>query len=384
MSAPSSQPQHYAYIHALRGIAILGVVMVHCTQSVENLPEWLRIIAAQGRYGVQLFFVVSAVTLTLSLKSRSRSELRPLQNYFIRRWFRIAPLYYFGLLLYATIDRMSPPEWPWHTYSAAAVTTNLLFVHGFFPSYINNVVPGGWSIAVEMSFYVLLPAILWFTVSLSRTLLSIGFGIVFSFAAAYLLERASQGSLHVGTSEYFYVWLPSQIPVFLIGVAAYFLIKKSENSGASSLNDEDVSWINKIHPGYWLVAFVVILPLSALAGKVSILWAPPMYGLAFACLTIGLSRYPLRLLVNSWTCKIGELSFSIYILHFTFAWVLVPRLARGLTELLPPTVNLGIIFVVTLAVSSGAAWLTYKFLEQPGIALGRRLIAHNEKRQSRS
>lgn len=37
------------------------------------------------------------------------------------------------------------------------VATIALFVHGFHPQSINSVVPGGWSIAVEMTFYAVFP-----------------------------------------------------------------------------------------------------------------------------------------------------------------------------------------------------------------------------------
>jgi len=37
------------------------------------------------------------------------------------------------------------------------VATTALFVHGFHPQTINSVVPGGWSIAVEMTFYAVFP-----------------------------------------------------------------------------------------------------------------------------------------------------------------------------------------------------------------------------------
>ena len=55
-------------------------------------------VAFTGQRGVQMFFLVSAFTLTLSHYNR-RQERRPTLNYAIRRFFRIAPMLYLGILL---------------------------------------------------------------------------------------------------------------------------------------------------------------------------------------------------------------------------------------------------------------------------------------------
>jgi peptidoglycan/LPS O-acetylase OafA/YrhL len=40
-----------------------------------------------------------------------------------------------------------------------------LFVHGFHPQSINSVAPGGWSIAIEMTFYAVFPLLARFITS---------------------------------------------------------------------------------------------------------------------------------------------------------------------------------------------------------------------------
>lgn len=59
----------------------------------------------QGAEGVQLFFVMSALTLFLSLDSRRRTEARPVANFFVQRFFRIARLFYAGALFDYMFDR---------------------------------------------------------------------------------------------------------------------------------------------------------------------------------------------------------------------------------------------------------------------------------------
>jgi len=59
-------PRHFGYIDALRGIAILGVMAVHCSQCIPEHPGVFRGVINEGARGVQLFFVASALTLTMS------------------------------------------------------------------------------------------------------------------------------------------------------------------------------------------------------------------------------------------------------------------------------------------------------------------------------
>ena len=147
------------YIDALRGIAVLGVVAVHCSQyGINNYPSYISRFFGQGARGVQLFFIVSAFTIFLSQKKRNSFEERPYRNFFVRRFFRIAPMYYLAIGYFiiqnfhkALLDK----NWDWGLVSN--VFANLTFLHGFSPYWINSLVPGGWSIAVEMTFYLIVP-----------------------------------------------------------------------------------------------------------------------------------------------------------------------------------------------------------------------------------
>ena len=93
----------YDFLDALRGIAALGVIMTH-TGAIGIHPdsEILKSIAVTGSRGVQLFYVISAFSLYLSLHSRL-GERHLIKKYFVRRFFRIAPLWWFAIILYMFI-----------------------------------------------------------------------------------------------------------------------------------------------------------------------------------------------------------------------------------------------------------------------------------------
>jgi exopolysaccharide production protein ExoZ len=68
---PGNSPRHYAYIDALRGWAILGVIAFHVSQYFPGLEYPLRTVVGEGARGVQLFFVISALSLMLSWHQRA-------------------------------------------------------------------------------------------------------------------------------------------------------------------------------------------------------------------------------------------------------------------------------------------------------------------------
>lgn len=68
----------YDYIDAIRGLAIILVVMTHASQYVKPLSNLLQRIMLEGARGVQLFYVASAVTLCMSWASRKSHERSPI------------------------------------------------------------------------------------------------------------------------------------------------------------------------------------------------------------------------------------------------------------------------------------------------------------------
>ena len=150
------------YITILRGLAILAVLMVHVEQQssgVAYLHPYIISIIENGSRGVQLFYILSAFTLFRSFKLRSTTESSPIKNYFIRRFFRIAPLYYLAIIYYLWQDGTGPRYWLGNApkITNSNIISNVFFLHGLNPYWITSLVPGGWSVTVEVMFYLCVP-----------------------------------------------------------------------------------------------------------------------------------------------------------------------------------------------------------------------------------
>src|SRR5512133_787814 len=136
----ANSPRKYDFIDALRGLAILGVILLHTSQIIPPDSKLLKLFGDNGAQGVQLFFITSALTLFLSMGSRSHQEAAPTRNFFIRRFFRIAPMYYLALAFFFLLDGLSARYWAPHGIPWWYPVMTIFFLNGYHPVMINSVV----------------------------------------------------------------------------------------------------------------------------------------------------------------------------------------------------------------------------------------------------
>lgn len=141
-------------LDAIRGIAILGVVIYHGLYFSRDLSVFtplqrkLLLPVAAGQFGVALFFVLSGFLITgILLDSRKRPDYY--KQFYIRRALRILPLYYLILLILIAAHMTSG------IFLALSLvfSSNLVSLFGARMSY--GVL---WSLAVEEHFYLLWPS----------------------------------------------------------------------------------------------------------------------------------------------------------------------------------------------------------------------------------
>lgn len=362
-----SSPEKYTYIDSARGLAILMVILVHATQAVAGLPRYVAAVGYFGQLGVQLFFVASAFTMCNSFQSRS-SEPCPVVAFYVRRFFRIAPLYYVGILYYSIIRHFVLPfaadRW---LYTPLTIALNFVFMHGFYPPAQNGVVPGGWSIGVEMVFYVMFPVLYrwiclcerpvrralyaFFVVLIGNIILQIGVSVMCPGL--------------VGVNRFMYYCIGNQLPVFLVGIICYVQSRQRRSVSGSSMSfPAQLATIGVLSGlslsliySRYIVASALLPGISAIAFY---------FVLGFMKATEG-----------RWTilASIGRVSYSMYIFHFTFAWYVAPRLQSHYLFYSHPVVKLIMCFVLSVIASFALALATEKWIEKAGIELGSRIVA---------
>ncbi|GAB4540133.1 MAG: acyltransferase [Anaerolineales bacterium] len=367
----SSHVKKIAQIDSLRGIAILLVVLVHTAQSVPDLPKWAFQLTKYGQLGVQLFFVVSAITLSISSDQRS-GETRPTAKFFIRRFFRIAPLYYIGIIwywaFYSTPLSIRAGMWTnAPNYTPLNLLTNFLFVHGFYPPAHNYVVPGGWSIGTEMAFYACFPLLFILFQKMSRGGALRFTAAFFSLAALYYaLEYAYAlwASAPIEKNNFMYYNLLNQLPVFALGLWSYFLSKNHRFTElpiwAHLICFAFFSWATRL---LWTIDLPIVNSFMLL---------PFTAGAAFVFLYHLFAK--IRWLNFEFLQSIGRVSYSMYIFHFVFAWFGVEYLHARFAALGRPLVLFGLYYLGVVALAYLVAVISEKYIEQPGIQLGKKII----------
>lgn len=361
--------ENLAYIDVLRGIAILMVIIIHTSQPVSGLSNFTGYIDRYGQMGVQLFFVASAYTLCHSFVGRSE-EQKPLVSFFIRRFFRIAPLYYFAIIAYCLLDPiihiLSIIQLPVSAYNLGTIGANILFIHGFIISANNNIVPGGWSIGTEMAFYGLFPMLFalfawaykqWGILSLYGL---VGFSICLNILVQLAIDHYF--SITIVNNGFIYFNLINQLPVFLLGMTVFFHhqyhipfpCSMTTQIGLFSLMTIIVS-IAIQQPQNWILR---ITPVAA--------------GISFMLLLNILKELNYS---NSFLEQIGKVSYSMYIFHFMFAWYLVVGVAMLLGKDILPELVLIFSVVLVTGFTSSLAKLSQQYIEVPGIQFGKLLIS---------
>jgi peptidoglycan/LPS O-acetylase OafA/YrhL len=382
--------QKYSYIDILRGMAILGVVAVHCSQNVRDLNIIVDWIFNYGQTGVQLFFIASAITLCLSSAQRSENSLK---FFYIRRFFRIAPLFYLAILFYflwrvfkeyVKLGVVVIPD----QYSIHGVIGTVFFIHGFDPKNFNYVVPGGWSIATEMSFYAVFP-ILFFIQSKYQSSNFVIFSIlVFTMCLLtknFLIYHVQEVLFERGfvknfvlTYDFLDASILSQIIIFLIGIVSYQYIY----TGHKGSNHK-----KKIT----LLAILVMIASCILLNSQSYIRTPftgliyvALLGIVFGLLSIRLSMVKeFTGPISNIIIELGKVSFSMYIIHFFIIDIVKFIFDKTIHNFIQiPEIQLILIYPTVLVVTFLISKLTHQHIEKRGVDAGKNLIIKLNGRKS--
>jgi exopolysaccharide production protein ExoZ len=360
-------------VDALRGVMALCVAAYHFasfTHAFKSGSAAASAIALLGIYSVQGFFIISGLCFFHSYYGQYFSALEA-KRFYVRRFFRIAPLYYAVLLLNLVLGQAVWPRFSW-----GRIVENVTLTFGLFhPNHA--MVLGGWSIGIECVFYLAFPLLLWLCRKPGGLLLL----LVLSSLLPWLLE----GSLRAAPEAarfHAYVRIGNHAFLFLLGALiaaslrrATALVRALGLSRFGSRADPRASTQPRL-PG-----LLLLLMLSALA-VLALEYMPPVYdhfalmygaarvagvGACFALVLLCAFGRIRRADLFAPFRVLGDLSYAVYLLH-PFVWQLIA--ASGLSARDPRFV-----FCASLALSVALAALVHALFEKPLLAWGRRLSA---------
>lgn len=332
-----ASPQRLAFLDGLRALAALAVVIYHITGSIsQSLIAIYSYVFDLGRFGVVLFFLCSGFIIPLSLQ-RANS----LRQFWVRRFFRLYPLYWLSLLFWliavyvlqlGQFQGQSITNQPTQT-----ILANITMIQGVLG--FDNLVPLYWTLTLEMVFYgvisvLFITGLLQHTVRIAYTfiiaammlegLLPLLLGIRFVSGLNYL------GTMFVGTVLYRYT----------AGDIAY---QTARNVVGAALGME-------------IILLSKAQSIAVLYQNLNLLTA---YGTAYLVFLLTLKQRGWQ--PNRFGRYLGVTSYSLYLMH-TIVLVLLPSTSIVLVDI-----------VVALGCTLLLSAVTYRLIEQPAIALGRYL-----------
>ena len=335
--------------------------MVHTGQfGITKVPELLNSFINIGPRGVQLFYIASAFTLFYSFDFRKVYEKRPNRNFFIRRFFRVAPLFYLAIIYYLIQNGFGSRYWLGDAkeISVANIISNLFFLNGFNPYWINSIVPGGWSIAIEMSFYACIPYLFSKIKNLNQAFLFFIFTLIISSFSNWYLESHILITDKTLWIDYLYLYFPSQLPVFALGIMLYFLIIKKEPL-----------WKINI---WYIHLFVATITVHYFNSEITTMPSHILYSIGFMFIAFTMGKHHIKILVNRITVYIGKISFGLYLVHFA-ALNLLEKF--NLLNLLGTgAFNYLFRYLCVIFISIGIASFLHKYIEQPMQKIGKKWI----------
>lgn len=355
----------FDYIDSIRGIAILGVILCHVNSyggiSI-TVTSFFEKVTGFGAKGVQLFFIASAFTLFLSFQNRVKIEQSPIRNFFIRRFFRIAPLFYISMVYYSIQNGLN------HAYALSgdsfqtglSVFFHFIFLHGWNPNWIDSIVPGEWSIGIEMSFYLLLPLLFIKIKNLKNAFDYLILSLILNIICQIILKDSSWFVSDKIKDNFLFFFLPNQLPIFFFGIIMYFIVVEHES-------------VRKIHFTKYLIFFAILL----FQLYQSIHFSHIFFGIVFLVFCVLLSIYRFPIFVNPVLNHIGKISFSLYLSHFAvifwFNTLQIPIISSN------NLIEFWFKFFIVTSVSVLISTIIYNFVEIPFQNIGKHIINKLEK-----
>jgi peptidoglycan/LPS O-acetylase OafA/YrhL len=350
---------HLRSIDALRAVAAMLVVFYHMVLLPNmQIPSYLDVVKHRFGIGVPLFYALSGFVLAYGYLDKLNDRSQVLK-FFLRRFFRIAPLFYCMLIVWMVATWIK-----WGTFSATyhdlVLNASLLF--GLVPGKHESIVWAGWSIGVEVLFYLLFPIL----AVLVRSLRSGALALALSILVSSSFFTVASG-LNIGS--YAYMNIITHLPNFLSGVLAFLIWRH--------LGFRKSAWLG------------ILLLMIALLGALAVIYVPSTYqvlmlasgvrldlyiwSLLFICLILSQCMLPNRILVNRFSEGVGRDSFSVYLWHPLIIVLLVDVYARLGERLGAGLLNFLACAIVTVFAIRLVSYYSFRFIETPGINLGKRL-----------
>lgn len=366
-------------LDGLRGIAIISVLLIHYFYNPDpGLTGPLHVLQrtfALGWSGVDLFFVLSGFLIGGILMDH-RDSPSYFKTFYLRRIFRILPIYYLWICLFIVYILVGGPFMRTHMHSGILPAINFdiyqhfLFLQNLWDFNYTTIAywwfSPTWSLAVEEQFYLVAPLLVRY---LPQRLLLAVLGVVLVFAPVLrVLVRLHSGAEVPWAA---YRLMPCRADSLAIGILLAYVWRNGEIRARI---------LAKPSPLY--LAFVTLL-----LGMVVIWWRYPnpndsitqsvgysvialFYGVLLL-VAIGFRSGPIAKFTR-WGVfrEFGRVSYCLYLIHGAVGYFCSGFLTRRIIHF--SDLQSGLVGLLSLIVAYGIARLSWTYFEHPLLQRGHR------------
>jgi peptidoglycan/LPS O-acetylase OafA/YrhL len=370
----SAGPRYYRpELDMLRFLAFFGVFLAHAfSKIISHSADYFKgpvaplasLLTRCGEFGLQLFFFLSAFLIVdLLLTEKDRTNNLSVRGFYIRRVFRIWPLYMVGLLIGVGVAALR--TWEGHPDAHQWTMLGLFLVmcgNWFFATgggWPNNPVAPLWSVSVEEQFYLFAP---WVVRSFNKRR-----ALVFAIALAALsaVIQFALGATHARQDTIIWANTFVEFDFFAAGMAAAVLAHGSDfhapfaaRLGLAALSIAAcllAAWLGVVAEGNASNGLKVVLGYSSLVVGI----AAGFFAL------LGVRRCPALLV------RLGRISYGLYVYH-AGALMLAAYLVQLALKDAHPLIGMLVRALIAFAMTWAAGELSYRYLETPFLRLKER------------
>jgi peptidoglycan/LPS O-acetylase OafA/YrhL len=377
-----STSTHLGLIDQLRGAAILLVLFCHLygvnfhwvlpwVNGVRDFSAYgyesiLVQLFSLGRAGVPLFFVLSGFCIHWSCLQRKPFEVH---RFFWQRFWRLYPAYLVALVLISYVELKG------HYFEPEAIRqflTHAFLIHNYSNDTFWGISNPFWSIAVEVQLYFLYPLLL------------------------VIIRLAGWRGSFLVTGSVSLAWL-------VVATLIWGIPQETTNPVLTSPLNTWVDWClgawiaecyakgqralpaNKYLPLLTLVCFVlstiyqpIILSNFFFASITAALWLDQLLHQKVKTPANGLATS-----LRNGIAWFGLVSYSFYLWHEAMLVHWHDFIAKHVSGHLPQSLCLALALGVPVLAATLLAYLSFRFIEKPGIQLGRSLLGRLSTFRSR-
>ena len=287
--------QHIKALTSTRAIAAVMVFIHHYGRTsfpFDRAPHLFQ----SGNLAVSYFFVLSGFVLFIAHHERSINYV----DYARRRIARIVPLYLFALFLCVCLPVFL------HTYPLPAnfvrqIAYSSLFIQSFFHGYPLTLNAPGWTISIELFFYILFPLFLLLQKKNIKLFALLTILLFIASQAVHLWYYPKRGFIDDSLVDFIFFNPFIHINQFLVGMLGGYLFLKLKEKGYTS------AWVPTL-----LFALIILLIAYRPA---NISYHTGLIAPLFVLLIVSIALKNNTMLNLKGFVFLGDISFGIYILQ---------------------------------------------------------------------